>query len=249
VSVGAIIYALKYVPERDILLIGTSSGALHIVDLVSRKEIKNIIHHRLAIFDIQHSIIHKQFYTSSGDGSIAVWSLDDFSLLHSLPLCKEKVRGMALNSNEEILAIGCGDGSIRLFHTFSMREFETIIAHTSSVNCVFFHPEGKFLLSGSKDAHLNIWSTETFSLYKSIPAHNYAIYSISFSPDKKYFGTASRDKTVKIWDAETFEILFRLDREKFQGHLNSVNKVLWMENNILLSCGDDRSILAWQIEL
>jgi WD repeat-containing protein 61 len=93
---------------------------------------------------------------------------------------------------------------------------------------------------------LNIWSTDSFSLFKSIPAHNYAIYAISFSPDKKYFATSSRDKTVKIWDAETFEVLVRLDKEKFQGHLNSVNKVLWMENNILLSCGDDRSILAWE---
>jgi WD repeat-containing protein 61 len=246
VSVGAIIYALKYVAEKNLLLIGTSSGALHIVDLISRKEIKYIIHHRLAIFDIQYSILHDQFYTAGGEGSIAVWSLDDFSLLHSIPLCKEKVRGLALNNAEEVLAVACGDGSIRLFHTSSMKEFETVIAHTSSVNCVLFHPEKKFLISGGRDAHLNIWSTESFSLYKSIPAHNYAIYSISFSSDKKHFATASRDKTVKIWNAETFEVLLRLDKEKFQGHLNSVNKVLWMENGILLSCGDDRSILAWE---
>jgi WD40 repeat protein len=247
INVGTIVYALRYVSEKDIMLIGTSSGSLHIVDLNTRQEIKNIIHHRLAIFDIQYSIINNQFYTSSGDGSIATWSLEDFSLLGSIPLCKEKVRQMALNKDETTLAVACGDATIRLFDTKSMREFENFIAHQSSVNSLAFHPEEKVMISGGRDAHLKIWSTDNFSLLQSIPAHNYAIYSISFSPDKKYFATASRDKTVKIWNADTLEILVRLDKENFEGHKNSVNKVLWMENNFLISAGDDRSIIIWGI--
>jgi WD40 repeat protein len=103
------------------------------------------------------------------------------------------------------------------------------------------------MISGGRDAYLKIWSMDNFSLLQSIPAHNYAIYSISFSPDRKYFATASRDKTVKIWNADTFEVLVRLDKENFEGHKNSVNKVLWMENNFLISAGDDRAIIIWEV--
>src|SRR5436189_4310613 len=42
VNVGAIVYSIKYVEEKNILLIGTSAGAIHVVDLSSSKETRNI---------------------------------------------------------------------------------------------------------------------------------------------------------------------------------------------------------------
>jgi WD40 repeat protein len=177
-----------------------------------------------------------------------VWSLDGLTLLYDLKLCNEKVRGLALNGDHTVLAVACGDGTIRLFDVLSMREFHRIEAHSLSVNGICFHPHGNYLLSGGKDAHIKIWSTDDFSLIKSIPAHNYAVYAFSFSPDLKLFASASRDKTLKIWDATTFEILQRIDKEKYGGHLNSVNNVLWMENGFLVSTGDDRSICVWKVQ-
>ncbi|PSR03495.1 MAG: hypothetical protein BRD50_05840 [Bacteroidetes bacterium SW_11_45_7] len=62
------------------------------------------------------------------------------------------------------------------------------------------------------------------------------------------FASASRDKTVKLWDAETFELLKVLDNKKFEGHVHSVNKLLWShEHDLLISCGDDRSVIIWKV--
>ena len=122
-------------------------------------------------------------------------------------------------------------------------------AHQFSANVATYSPDGTLLLSGGRDAHLNIWDAKSYTLIKSIPAHNFAIYDIVFSPDAKLFATASRDKTIKIWDAETFELLVRIDKEKWDGHLNSVNKLLWSSyNNYLISTGDDRSIMVWDVK-
>ena len=121
-------------------------------------------------------------------------------------------------------------------------------AHQLSANCVAYHPNGKQLLSGGRDAHLNSWDASTYQLIKSIPAHNYAIYDIVFSPDNKYFATASRDKTIKIWNAEDAGLLMRINKEKYDGHSNSVNKLLWCKyNNYLVSTGDDRIIMVWEV--
>lgn len=80
-----------------------------------------------------------------------------------------------------------------------------------------------------------------------IPAHWYAINDLKLSPDGKYFASASRDKTIKIWDANSYELLKVLDNEKFEGHTHSVNSLLWVNEHLLLSTGDDRQIIAWEI--
>ena len=248
VNVGAVVYSIKYIEEKNILLIGTSAGAIHVVDLTSRKETRNIAFHQSSIFNIQYSPLHKKIFAASGDGSVTFWSSDDFTMLYTVKLCKEKVRGLSVNLSQTVLAVACGDGTIRLLDIASMKEFLSIEAHQLSANTVCFHPDNNYLLSGGRDAHIKIWSTSDFSLIKSIPAHNYAVYAFSFSPDKKYIASASRDKTVKIWDSETFHILQRIDKEKNDGHLNSVNNVLWLENGVLLSTGDDRSVCAWKVQ-
>ena len=85
---------------------------------------------------------------------------------------------------------------------------------------------------------------ETFSQ----PAHWFTINKIVFHPEGKWFATGSRDKTIKIWDAETFELLKVIETMRDKGHINSVNCLLWSEHNdYLLSCGDDRSIIAWEV--
>jgi WD40 repeat protein len=73
-----------------------------------------------------------------------------------------------------------------------------------------------------------------------------ANHNVSLSPDGKYFATGSRDKMVKIWEAESVQLLLRINKEKQDGHLNSVNKVLWTEDG-LVSTGDDRLIILWKI--
>ena len=248
VNVGSIIYSLRLIPEMHLLVIGVSSGAFHVIDLKEKKEIRLIKHHTSGIFDCVYSLKHNKLFLCSGDGSISAWSLPDFGLIKTVGLCKEKVRGLAINSDESLLAVACGDGSIRIFDTDTFSQVKDFAAHQASSNCVAFHPENNYMLSGGRDAMLRVWDAKNFTLLKEIPAHNYAIYSISFSPDKKFFATGSRDKTLKIWNAGDQSFLFRADKEKADGHTHSVNKTLWTNyKNVLLSGGDDRKVISWDV--
>ncbi len=256
-DVGAIVYALCYVPDKNYLIVGESKGGIHILDLKEKREIKFLVQSFEPIFDIKYSAANNAFYSVSGDGSLSVWSLMDGItnpgqqiLIRNIKLCKEKVRAVDINHAETLLAVACGDGTIRIFNLETLEEIDKLDAHQGSTYSVKFHPNGKYLLSGAKDAMLNVYDIEqSCLLIKSIPAHNFAIYSIVFSPDKKFFATASRDKTVKIWDAETFAIIKRLDKDKAEGHLNSVNKLLWVGyHDYLVSAGDDRAVIIWEEE-
>ena len=252
-ALPAAIYAICHIPEKNILLAGTTTGAIHILDLNKKEEIKILQHHRGPVFDIQYSLKTNCFYTAGGDGNFAVCSLDTLSLLKMKKLSYDKARSIAFNDVTSEIAVALGDSNVLIFDLLTLEYKNDFIAHQLGkkivgANIVRYSPDGKFLLTGGRDAHLNIWSVENYELIKSIPAHNWAIYDIVFSPDATLFATASRDKTIKIWDAKTYQVLKRITKLNFEAHTHSVNKLIWSTfRNYLVSVGDDKMVMIREV--
>ena len=239
------VYSLKYIAALNILLVGQSKGGVHFINLSTGKEEKLVQLHTAAVFVINYTSKHRLILTGGGDGLVQVMN-HECQLIHSLQLTSAKIRSIIFTVDEERCIIGCGDGTIAVIslHNFSIIHQWQAHQPGFGVNTLCLSQDDTILLSGSRDAHLNIYNAVSFELLQSIPAHNYAIYDISFHASGDFFATASRDKSVKIWDARNFQLLVKLDKESFDGHINSVNKLLWL-NDDLVSTGDDRSILIW----
>ena len=247
-SLPAAVYAICHIPEKKLLLAGTTTGSIHILDLEKKEEIKMLQHHTAPIFDIKYSLETNCFYTAGGDGNFAVCSLDTLSLIKMKKLSKEKVRSIDFNYTTSEIAVALGDCNILVFDLHTLDYKKDFIGHGLASNVVRYSPDGKFLLTGGRDAHLNIWQVGNYDLLKSIPAHNWAIYDIVYNPDATLFATASRDKTIKIWDAKTFQLLKRITKENFDAHTHSVNKLIWSTyNNYLVSVGDDRLVMVREV--
>ncbi len=243
------ILALIAIPQSKIIVTGTSGGTVHFLDPINKKEIKAEKYFDSQVFDFAICEKHHVLFASSGDGRIIVTDLNSFEKLKTLQLSNEKVRNFAVHPDGDSVAVATSNGNVHVFSLPLMQETHQWKAHDLAANCVCWHPAGKYLLSGGRDAHLKVWNPEkNFELIQDIAAHNYAIYSLTFSPDAKYFATASRDKTVKVWNADTQQLLLRINKEKQDGHLNSVNKVIWT-NEGLISTGDDRAIILWHLEI
>lgn len=248
-KVPGVVYSLKLLPEKNWLLVGTDKGGLHIIDINLKREIRYLVNHTAGIFDIGYLPSKNLVITTGGDGFFSVYNANDFTLIAKPFVAEGKVRNVAINTTESLIAIASGDNKIRLYDTNTFTEQFIFEDHVLPANVSAFMPNSQFLVTGSRDAHLHIYNTHTFDLVKTIPAHNYAIYSIVFSPNGLIMATGSRDKTVKLWNTTTLDIIVRLDKQGFDGHINSVNKLLWVNyNNYLISTGDDRSILVWQVE-
>lgn len=243
-----IIYSLLQIPDGP-LLVGQAAGGIHVIDTVARKEERLLQYHRAGIFNMMHLPASNTILTLSGDGELGVMNDQDLSLQKIYTLGGGKLRAISIQHEKGLVAIGSGDGRVRIFSLTGMEELVAWQAHTEqySVNAVCFSPDGKWLLTGSRDAHLKVYDINNgFALVKDIPAHNYAIYAIEYSPDGSCFATASRDKTIKIWDPHSLEVLQRIDKEREGGHVNSVNKLVWHPHSSqLISASDDRSVLVW----
>ena len=247
VNVQKPVYSLLTIPHKQELLIGTATGHLHIVDLNSRKEVRNLEAHKGGIFSL--TLFEGRIYSTGEDGMVHIWDANTYVLITSIHASDKSARVLTTSHERNEFAIGFSDHKIRIYNTSTNQLMKVLDDHVNSVFALSYSNDGKYLLSGGRDAKLHIRDCNNqFEFVNDIPAHTLHINCICYSPDGKLIATASMDKTVKIWEAQTFELLKVIDKIKNQGHISSVNKVFWYNNTHVLSCSDDKQIMLWEVE-
>lgn len=241
------VYSLK-ITSNNHLIVGLSSGAIHIFDLENKIEVKHFTQHIKSIFSIELNNSKNHFYCGDADGNLSIWNSESFELLLYLPLNCGKIRKISSSNNGEFIVLSCQDGTVRIFETNGYNEISTIEAHKNGATVAVFHPMNETLLiSGGKDALLKIWSWKNTELLKEIPAHNYVIYDLLFLENNELMISASRDKTLKIWNTQQFDFVQRLD-VKNGGHKHSINYLSMVNDSTFSSVSDDKKIIVWKNE-
>ena len=178
-KVSGQIFSLCIIEDLNHLWIGTMNGAIHVLDLNEKKEIRYFIHHSQSVFDIQ--IHDKKIYTASKDGNISVWDVRSQNLLKTVFVSQSGLRKISFHPTKNEIAIGSSDNSIYILHSSFQDPASRIQlrVHTNSVFSLCYTNDGKYLLSGGRDAMLNCFATEeNYTLKKSLPAHIYTINDI-----------------------------------------------------------------------
>jgi WD40 repeat protein len=236
------VYALAFDSAKGLLLAGSRSGALFVLDTVGAgdKKARRIEAHVKGIFDF--SFFNQGFVSVGGDGICRVWS-SKAELLHQFNNATVSTR-CVLQTAEGQWWLGSSDFCVRVYdeHFIRTGEFQ---AHEQSVFALAALPDGS-ILSGGRDARLRQWSAAG-EMLKDIPAHWLHIHSLAVSPNKRIVGSSSMDKSIKLWDTESLELLKVIDADKMPAHRSSVNKLIWISENLLVSAGDDKQICVFEV--
>ncbi|PIB34372.1 hypothetical protein BFP72_02505 [Reichenbachiella sp. 5M10] len=241
------VYALSYVPELDVLIVGQNYEGIHLIQLSDKKELGSLNLGKLAIFDIQ--VYKGLILVAMAEGEFYIIDFKSLKVLKRSVLSEKNLRKILVTEQGKC-QVGVSDGQIVTIDlTTHLIENHTVV-HDNSVFGMAWHAQDQVLLSGSRDAKLKYWKGVELSTLESINAHMYAINDIVFRPDHQYFATASMDKTIKVWDYAQRRLIKVIDKARHGGHLSSVNKLLWTKfDDYLISCSDDRSISVWDINI
>jgi U3 small nucleolar RNA-associated protein 13 len=118
------------------------------------------------------------------------------------------------------------------------RALYTRVAHEKDINALDVSPIAPLFASASQDKTIKVWSLEDGSVTGILRGHKRGVWSVKFSPagtppinlseggsssTRGLLVSGSGDRTVKIWSLSTYTCLLT-----FEGHSNSVLKVIWL---------------------
>lgn len=241
------VFALHVLPLDNLLVAGHNFEGIHLLDYSSGKEVASLPLGHAHVFDLKS--FEDDLWVALGDGTVTVVDMAHWRIKTKINHSEKSARSLAINAAENEIAVAYSDNFVRVFDASNYSLKQAWRAHDNSVFALRYDPRGRFLLSGSRDAHLKVWEAAgRYQLVQDIVAHMYTINHIDFSPDGKHFVTCSRDKTIKVWDGEVFKLLKVIDKDRYAGHANSVNKVAWTSfNDQLIGVSDDRTLSVWEI--
>lgn len=234
----------------------------------------------LADSDTEEDFIEKSFSTWSDAEQLTVKNLQNSITelqksskilkpsicLYSFVNAYHGVTCSTFSHNDEILAAGFEDSSVRLWNLMSKHKVDfssvedeksvestnintskdcrVLRGHSGSVYQTEFLPDNHLLLSASQDKSVRLWNTDMRSCLVDYRGHNHAVWDVSASPLGCYFMSASLDKTLRLWNTE-----YAFPLRIFAGHNESVDSVVFHPNgNYIASGSSDKSCRLWDLQ-
>ncbi|MBS0017827.1 MAG: GUN4 domain-containing protein [Arthrospira sp. SH-MAG29] len=154
------------------------------------------------------------------------------------------VYSVAFSPDNQTLASGSSDKTIKLWDVTTGKLRETLTGHSDWVSSVAFSRDGQTLCSGSGDNTIKLWDVTTGKLRETLTGHPDWVRSVAFSRDGQTLASGSFDKTIKLWDVRTGKV-----RHTLTGHSDRVYSVAFSRDGQTLASGSsDKTIKLWEVK-
>jgi WD40 repeat protein len=169
--------------------------------------------------------------------------------------------------DDQMLAVGCGDGVIRVFHgedgklAYTLdREGEGNIENVRLPNtCLRWRPATEsartknVLLAANADGTVCHWHVTSRKCMHTIREPDNQVYALDYRPDGTLFATAGKDYKVRVYDEATKSLLHTLEQgwqgAPSAGHSNRIFALKFSPDvpHLLFSGGWDNTVQLWDL--
>lgn len=174
-------------------------------------------------------------------------SIGAISLPHAPPAPGSTAQSETISNPPSFFVTGSQDKTIKRWETTASLKNQTRTpratytrkAHDKDINALDINHASKLFASASQDRTVKVWSLEDGEVMGVLRGHRRGVWTVRFAPidvpavhvdgsqvssARGLILTGSGDKTVKIWSLVDYGCI-----RTFEGHTNSVLKVIWMD--------------------
>ena len=177
------------------------------------------------------------------DTPISNFQKQIWQCVHTLKGHSAAVRSIAVCPDNQIIASGSEDSSVKLWDLNTGAEIRTLSGHARQtwVSTVAFSPDGQTLASGSGDQTIKLWNWQNRQEIGSLSGHSQDVLSVAISPDGQTLASGSSDKTIVVWN-----LITRQKIKTLFGHSNSITSVAFSPDSQLIASGSyDKTVKIW----
>jgi WD40 repeat protein len=247
------VWSVAFHPTQPMLASGGEDHTARLWNMRTGQCTTTIQGYSNSIYSIAVSTKHQLIASGHEDQTIKLWKLDRQSLtddtlphypFQTLRGHAGRVLSVAFSADEQILASGSPDHTVKLWNPHTGDCLRTLRGHISWVWAIAFHPNSKLIASVSYDHSIRIWDVETGDCLQTFKDHASAVLAVAFSPDGKWLVTGGYQQTIKLWNPETWECIHTLT-----AHLNRIWAIAFSpDSRFFATGGDDHQIRLWDVE-
>lgn len=156
----------------------------------------------------------RRLVSASDDGTLRIWSLDNFTEEKKLLGHTARCPMLALSPDRTTIASCSGDKTIRLWSAADGSLLHVLKGHTMLIRAVCFTPDGKHLLSSGDETTIRIWDLATSQCIATLDGSDHDVFSLSISPDGRFIAATTRGGAVQLWSYHRRKALATLRQEE-----------------------------------
>jgi WD40 repeat protein len=140
-------------------------------------------------------------FITGGGRSIGIWDSTSGEALAGGWSEPADVTALALSANNEFVAVGRYDGTVRLHSLVSNQDVAILRGHDEKIVSLSFSPDGKMLVGGGMGGTISRWDAHTGRrLEPAMKQHRLAVSFLEFSPDGATLISAADLEPLVRWD-------------------------------------------------
>ncbi|EIE22407.1 putative TAF5 [Coccomyxa subellipsoidea C-169] len=201
--------------------------------------------HSRPVYGLDFSMDSRLLLSSSGDGTVRLWSTDLFANLvayrgHTFP-----VWDVAMCGQGHYFASVSADRTARVWSTERAQPLRTLVGHHSDVSMARWHPNCHYVATGSHDRTVRLWDVRDGRSQRILVGHRAAITSLEFSSDGSTLYSGDEDGCMSAWDLSQAKRLHHVPA----AHSGPVWSLATSHGSsaLLASGGADNTLRLWSV--
>lgn len=238
------IYAAAISPNHRFLALGKGNGDIDLWNYKSRKQFFCLKGHRTEISNLIFSDDNQFLFSSSLDGTVNLWSLNNGSLATSMLICDRGITSFDLCYSRKFIVTADAAGFIQSWDFQRNKKIKQIVRQKAIASAIFLNTTGDGAVFGAEDGTVGLCYVSRDGSVMHLQGHNEPVKALAFSSVKQIFASGSLSGEVCLWKYPNRE-----PQTIFQSFQQSISALVFCHSGQIL-CAIDRNgqLMIWDVD-